>query len=53
MQSFGFALDDHHNYQIALSILPIGMMLAFVLCFFIKANAKESHQIQSEVSSVA
>lgn len=37
--SFGFANNDHHNYQIALSILPIGMILAFALCFFIRVQS--------------
>lgn len=50
--SFGYAYDAHHNYQIALSILPIGMILAFVLCFYIKVNSNEVQHAHSEVTSI-
>lgn len=38
--SFGFAHTNVMNYQIALSILPIGMLIAFGLCFFIRLENK-------------
>jgi len=47
--SFGFAGDSLQNYQIALSILPVGMAVAFVLCFFIRIGAGEVNQEKSEV----
>lgn len=48
--SFGYAHDTHQNYQIALSILPAGMAVAFVLCFFIKINGNEKQHVKCEVS---
>jgi MFS family permease len=36
--SFGFAHNPDQNFQIALSILPIGMLIAFILSFFINKN---------------
>lgn len=51
VHSFGFAHDPHQNYQIALSILPIGMIVAFILCFFIKGNLVEAKP--SEIIAIA
>jgi MFS family permease len=39
--SFGLAHDTSHNYQIALGILPVGMLLAFLLCFLIKKQVRQ------------
>ncbi|HSW92735.1 MAG TPA: MFS transporter [Gammaproteobacteria bacterium] len=53
--SFGYAHDPHNNYQIALSILPAGMLFSFLLCFFIKKkmNKQEIEHVQLETSSIA
>ena len=51
--SFGFAHDEHLNFQIALSILPIGMILAYGLCFFINVNIMAEQHTQSEATSIA
>lgn len=40
-RSLGYAHDLNQNYQIALSILPIGMLIAFILCFLIKSPCKD------------
>jgi MFS family permease len=42
--SFNYARNTHQNYQIALSMLPIGMVFAFILSFFIKKNLGDSSQ---------
>jgi MFS family permease len=34
--SLNYAHNTHQNYQYSLGILPIGMMIAFALCFFMK-----------------
>ena len=42
----GIRFYSTHNYKIALSILPIGLMLAFVLSFFLRET--HCHSIKSD-----
>lgn len=40
-KAFGYAHNAHQNFQIALGILPLGMLLAFFLCFLIGAISQD------------
>lgn len=42
--SFGFAHSSIRNYQIALGILPLGMVIAFGLCWFISIGSTSDSQ---------
>lgn len=47
--SFGYAVSAHQNYQFALSVLPIGMLIGFVLCFLIKIPEIDLHAHHGEM----